>query len=137
MIEEIEIDGYRLLHGFKADLKALNVIVGANATGKSSLIDCLQLISYCCRLPISAAFGQFDHPAEVKALMQHLGLKEIDKSKCPVDFNKPVRYPTLAEKKRRVERAAAADALVAAKGGYQTVYESLVPKRPAPSAFST
>ncbi len=62
MIDEIEIDGYRLLHGFKADLKPLNVVVGANATGKSSLIDCLQLISYCCRLPISAAFGQFDHP---------------------------------------------------------------------------
>ncbi len=60
MIEKIEIDGYRLLHGFKADLKPLNVVVGANATGKSSLIDWLQLMSYCCRVPISSAFGQFD-----------------------------------------------------------------------------
>jgi len=73
VIEKIEIDGYRLLHGFEADLKALNVVVGANATGKSSLIDWLQLMSYCCRLPISSAFGQFDHPMYLLSADSNVG----------------------------------------------------------------
>ena len=81
MIEELEIDGYRLLHGFKADLKALNVVVGAKATGKSSLIDCLRLISYCCRLPISAAFDQFDHPTYLLSADS-----EADKVRWKVSF---------------------------------------------------
>ena len=62
MIEEIEIDGFRLLKGFKADLKPLNVVIGANATGKSSLIECLQLISYCCSFPLDKSFSPFGHP---------------------------------------------------------------------------
>lgn len=57
MIEEIEIDGYRLLKNFKADFKSLNVIIGANATGKSSLIDCLLLIRSCCELPLNTVCG--------------------------------------------------------------------------------
>ena len=57
MIEEIEIGGYRLLNGFKADLGALTVIIGANATGKSSFIDCLQFISRCCEFTFDRAGG--------------------------------------------------------------------------------
>ena len=59
MIEEIEIDGFKLLNGFKADLKPLTVIIGANATGKSSLIECLQRIRWCCGLPLRTALGSF------------------------------------------------------------------------------
>jgi len=57
MIEEIEIDGYRLLNSFKADLGALTVIIGANATGKSSFIDCLQFIGRCCEFTLDHAGG--------------------------------------------------------------------------------
>lgn len=57
MIETIEIDGFRLLNGFKADLKPLTVIIGANATGKSSLIDCLQFISWCCEHSLTKILG--------------------------------------------------------------------------------
>ncbi len=57
MITQIEIGGYRLLDEFKADFKPLTVVIGANAVGKSTLIDCLQLIADCCEHPLNTAMG--------------------------------------------------------------------------------
>ncbi len=57
MITHIEIGGYRLLDGFKADFKPLTVVIGANAVGKSTLIDGLQLIGECCEFPLNTALG--------------------------------------------------------------------------------
>ncbi len=57
MISQIEIGGYRLLDEFEADLKPLTVIIGANAVGKSTLIDCLQLIADCSAVPVNTAMG--------------------------------------------------------------------------------
>ena len=57
MITQIEIGGYRLLDEFKADFKPLTVVIGANAVGKSTLIDCLQLIADCCGFPLNTAIG--------------------------------------------------------------------------------
>lgn len=57
MITHLEIGGYRLLDGFKADLEPLTVVIGANAVGKSTLIDCLQLIGECCEFPLNTALG--------------------------------------------------------------------------------
>ena len=57
MITQIEIGGYRLLDGFEADLNPLTVVIGANAVGKSTLIDCLQLIGECCEYPLNNAIS--------------------------------------------------------------------------------
>ena len=57
MITQIEIGGYRLLDGFKADFEQLTVVIGANAVGKSTLIDGLQLIGECCEFPLNTALG--------------------------------------------------------------------------------
>ena len=57
MISQIEIEGYRLLDEFEADLTQLTVVIGANAVGKSTLIDCLQLIAQCSALPVNTAMG--------------------------------------------------------------------------------
>ena len=57
MITEIKIKGYRLLDDFEADLNPLTVIIGANAVGKSTLIDCLQLIAECSTVPVNTAMG--------------------------------------------------------------------------------
>jgi len=57
MITKIEIDGYRLLNDFSADLGALTVVIGANAVGKSTLLDCLQCISQCVEYPLSTVLG--------------------------------------------------------------------------------
>ncbi|MCK4658412.1 MAG: AAA family ATPase [Phycisphaerae bacterium] len=52
MIHSIEIRGYRLLESFKADLNQLTVVIGANATGKSTLLDCFQMIAQCAEFPL-------------------------------------------------------------------------------------
>ena len=57
MITRIEVDGYRLLDGFAADLRQLTVVIGANAVGKSTLLDCLQLIGQCAEFPLNTAIG--------------------------------------------------------------------------------
>lgn len=57
MVSRIETDGYRLLDGFAADLGQLTVVIGANAVGKSTLLDCLQLIAQCAEGPLNTAFG--------------------------------------------------------------------------------
>jgi len=53
MIETLQISGYRLLRDFTADLEPLTVIIGPNSVGKSTLLDCLQLICQCAENPIS------------------------------------------------------------------------------------
>jgi predicted ATPase len=55
MITKIEVSGYRLLQDFHADLGQLNVVIGANATGKSTLIDFLQLVTDCMFVPVNTA----------------------------------------------------------------------------------
>ena len=63
MITQIEIGGYRLLDEFKADFKPLTVVIGANAVGKSTLIDCLQLIAECCEYPLNTAISWHHGPS--------------------------------------------------------------------------
>ena len=58
MITRIKFGGYRLLNDFEADLKPLNVVIGANASGKSSLINGLHLIRDCCGFPLNTAIEQ-------------------------------------------------------------------------------
>ena len=65
MITQIEIGGYRLLDEFKADFKPLTVVIGANAVGKSTLIDCLQLIADCCEHPLNTAISWHHGPASL------------------------------------------------------------------------
>ena len=57
MIKRIEIKGYRLLDGFSADFGPLTVVIGPNATGKSSLLDCLTLVTTCMEWPIETGLG--------------------------------------------------------------------------------
>jgi predicted ATPase len=57
MIIKMEVDGYRLLNEFSVDLGALTVVIGANAVGKSTLLDCLQCISQCAEYPLNTVLG--------------------------------------------------------------------------------
>jgi len=51
-IELIEISGYRPFSGFAASPGPLTVLIGANASGKSSLFDALRLLSYAAQNPL-------------------------------------------------------------------------------------
>jgi predicted ATPase len=57
MITKLEVQGYRLLSGFIADFSPLTVVIGANAVGKSTLLDCLQLIAQCADSPLNTVAG--------------------------------------------------------------------------------
>ena len=54
MITKVEVQGYRLLNEFEADLAPLTVVIGANATGKSTLQDLLRFVSQAAERPLKA-----------------------------------------------------------------------------------
>src|SRR5262245_17441878 len=51
-IESIEVDGYRPFRDFRAAPGELTVMIGANATGKSSLFDFLRFVSFAASNPL-------------------------------------------------------------------------------------
>ena len=56
MITQIEIDGFKTFKDFKVELAPFQVIVGANASGKSNLFDALQLLSRLATMDLAEAF---------------------------------------------------------------------------------
>lgn len=86
MLKRLDVSGYRLLNGFTADFADLTVVIGANASGKSTLLDCLEVISESAEFPIS------------DVLDRHRGIASIcsaDGRRTPIDwkltFGKPSR----------------------------------------------
>lgn len=51
-IDTIGLAGYRPFPGFSAELRDLTVIIGANASGKSSLFDFLRFVSFAASSPL-------------------------------------------------------------------------------------
>jgi predicted ATPase len=52
MVRSLRIEGYRPFRDFKAELAPLNVIVGANGTGKSSLFEFIRFLSDAVQMAI-------------------------------------------------------------------------------------
>ena len=99
MITEIEIGGYRLLDEFRADLEQLTVVIGANAVGKSTLIDCLQLIAQCCEVPVNTAIGWHYGAASLLSsgngngkLTWKINFHKPDTWDTPLEPGKPLTY---------------------------------------------
>lgn len=84
MITRIKFKGYRLLSGFEANLKALNVVIGANACGKSSLINGLHLVRECCGYPLNTAIEQ--NGGAFSLLTAGIGNDQLT---WEIDFRKP------------------------------------------------
>jgi predicted ATPase len=90
MINSIVIEGYRILDGFRADLGELTVVIGANATGKSTLMDCLQFISNCVQFSLKDAVnwqGGLDSVLTAS--------KRTEKLSWELTFQKPMQNPFL------------------------------------------
>jgi predicted ATPase len=91
MITELDVNGYRLLDQFHADFGRLTVVIGANATGKSTLLDVLQLISNCAEFPFQTALdwhGGFLNLLTATGPAQQLG--------WAITFTKPTGGPIWA-----------------------------------------
>ena len=128
MITNLEIDGYRLLNGFKADLRPLTVVIGANAVGKSTLLDCLQCISECVENPLN------------KVLERHWGmLSLLNAAQAPgrlswkITFRKPDN-PVWNQLPLEGDREVAYDVVLQpdAQGQAFAQYEALRRSEPSP-----
>lgn len=56
MITQIEIDGFKTFLDFTVELAPLQILVGANACGKSNLFDALHLLSRLTEMEMRSAF---------------------------------------------------------------------------------
>ena len=126
MITQIELGGYRLLDEFEADLDPLTVVIGANAVGKSTLIDCLQLIAECCDFPLNTAIGW--HYGAASLLTSGNGDRQLS---WKITFQKPATwaaFPLDPKKSLVYEVVLQADA----QGQMHSRYEVLRNQEPAP-----
>ncbi len=89
-LTKIEIDGYRPFRRFTAEFEALTVIIGANATGKSSLFDFLRFVR---RAAIDPLPPEIDERAAGKLLF-HSGQPERIEFALTLDLSQrfPLRY---------------------------------------------
>ena len=69
-VDAIEISGYRPFQGFSAAPGKLTVIIGANASGKSSLFDALRLLTHGAESPIPP---EIDSRSEATTALFHAG----------------------------------------------------------------
>jgi len=65
MLTQVRLSGYRVFRDFHADLRALNVVIGANSTGKSTLLDFFQFISQAMVFDLPSAIRHRGGPALV------------------------------------------------------------------------
>ena len=66
MIEHIAVKGYRLFRDFETDLQpGINVLIGANASGKSTLLELLRIIQSSALGPIKPGMEPRPLPGRV------------------------------------------------------------------------
>ena len=89
-IQRIEVAGYRPFAKFSADPKNLTVVIGANASGKSSLFDFLRFLSFAASNPLPPEID----PRSAGKRVFHSGGSERISFAVVVDLGqrKPVRY---------------------------------------------
>lgn len=89
-ITSIEISGYRPFSGFSASPGDLMVVIGANASGKSSLFDVLRLLKSAAMEPLPP---EIDRNSAGKTLFHIGGPERIDLA-LTIDMgrNRPLRY---------------------------------------------
>src|SRR2546421_10094581 len=89
MIEILKTSGYRLLdQDFKADFGRLTVVIGANASGKSTLLDCLQFISQSMDWPLRQVIDLHGGFASVVTSSEKPAA-----IKWEITFTKPIQNP--------------------------------------------
>jgi predicted ATPase len=89
-IDTIELTGYRPFWGFSAQPRDLTVIIGANASGKSSLFDFLRFVSFAAANPLPPEID----PRSVGKRLFHLNGPEQIELALVVGHGetKPLRY---------------------------------------------
>jgi predicted ATPase len=90
-ISIIEISGYRPFAGFSAGLGHLTVMIGANASGKSSLFDALRLLTHAVESPLPPELDPRSEPG--RAVFHIGGPQQIDIAvESPLGPSNRLRY---------------------------------------------
>lgn len=66
MIKQLEVKAFKGFRKFSITPKKVNLIIGANGTGKSNFADLLEFISVCCRFGLKDAIDKFEGLDEVR-----------------------------------------------------------------------
>lgn len=90
VVQTIEISGYRPFERFNADFGDLTVLIGANATGKSSLFDFLRFLSFAASNPLPPEID----PRSAGKMLFHSGSTERITFALVADLRqrRPLRY---------------------------------------------
>lgn len=88
MFTSLELSGYRLLDEFQADFQQLTVVIGANASGKSTLIDALQLICDSMHYPMETALNVHGGMYSILSATDRYGQPDRD-LRWRLSFRKP------------------------------------------------
>jgi len=73
MIDALEVRNFKSLRSVKMVPSNVNLVIGANGTGKSNLADLLEFVSRCCRFGLKEALNQFLGLEEVRTKMKGSG----------------------------------------------------------------
>lgn len=83
MIKEIELKNYRCFANSKIVYKDLNILVGKNNAGKSSMIEALRMVAYASQKATSTVYK--DAPSDLNISRREKGIK-IDVEKLKIDL---------------------------------------------------
>jgi len=90
MFSHLSVDGFRRLCGVELDLRPLGVLIGANGSGKTSLLDVLSLLAASARGRLNEKISEFSGPKAImtpgRAESLSLGLS------MEVDGQEPLKY---------------------------------------------
>lgn len=64
MIRSIHIDNFKALNDFTIELKPFTVLIGDNSVGKSTVLQAIAFLKYCCIFDIGAFIAERGIPAE-------------------------------------------------------------------------
>jgi len=108
MIEQIRVKGYRLFKDFETKLQpGINVLIGANASGKSSLVELLRIIQSCCLGTVKPGIelrpmpGKVFHPAGEPSIAWGITVPLIRDDRPPrcyhtMEIQVPTRAPRIS-----------------------------------------
>ena len=96
MFEKIHVQGFRRLHDVDLKLKPFNVVIGANGSGKTSLLDVFSLLAASASGRLKAAISEL---SGIDANLTSLQVARGDKAKVmafdlamSVPHHKPIEY---------------------------------------------
>ena len=73
MIKQLEVAAFKGFKSFVMKPKNVNLLIGANGTGKTNFADLLDFLSLTCRIGLKGAFEKYGSLDEVRRMVPGAG----------------------------------------------------------------